>query len=394
MILAIARDGTDPRLPGRDLAGHAFGQYIAIHLRAIAAAGIRSFELDGTSGELVGDLRVLLADGAPLLIVGADVWVSQAALQKFLDSAAHEPGVPRVVRFVGMGNASEVLVAYLPASVALDLLESLGTRVPGTDLLNAAGRLSGLAAMEPAELDRSIPPVRIRDLAELAALEKGILHSRAREAMRAGVRIRDPERVCIRGELLCGPGVELDLDVIIEGRVELAENVRIGAHSIVANSRIGRNTRVNPFSIVQDCVIGADSFVGPYGRVRPGSAIGDNVQIGNFVEVKNSEVGSGSRINHLAFVGDAWLGANVTIGAGTITCNHDGSGVTRTRIESGAYVGSGTELVAPVCVGEGATIAAGSTITKDVPAHKLTVARSRQATIDGWVRTVNKPPEE
>jgi bifunctional UDP-N-acetylglucosamine pyrophosphorylase/glucosamine-1-phosphate N-acetyltransferase len=202
--------------------------------------------------------------------------------------------------------------------------------------------------------------------------------------MEKGVRIRDPRQIWLRGELVAGLDVEIDINVIVEGKVVLGDGVTIGANCILKDSEIGPKTRINPFSLVERASIGADCIVGPYGRVRPASAIGDGVQIGNYVEIKSSEIGSRSRINHHAFIGDAAVAEDVTIGAGTITCNHDGVRVNRTIIERGAYIGSGCNLVAPLRIGERATVGAGSTITEDVPAATLTVARSKQMTIANW----------
>src|SRR3989338_3375165 len=182
--------------------------------------------------------------------------------------------------------------------------------------------------------------------------------------MLKGVYVHDVNNLYIRGDLQCGKGVEIDVNVIIEGNVKLGDGVKIGAHSILRNATIGDNTVVHPFSMVEDAMIGANTFVGPFGRVRPGSTIGDHVQIGNFVEIKNSDIGPRSRINHLAFLGDATLEENVTIGAGCITCNHNGSGAVNTQIKAGAYIGSGCLLVAPLSIGKDATIGAGSTITR------------------------------
>lgn len=228
------------------------------------------------------------------------------------------------------------------------------------------------------------PPVRITDMIELAELERKTFYDRACDAMRAGARIRDPRNIFIRGDLICEPGVEIDINVIIEGKVHLGNEVKVGAHSTLRNATIGAGCTIHPYSTVDGATVGEKTFIGPYGRVRPGSAIGSSVQIGNFVEIKNAQIGSGSRVNHLSFLGDATLGENVTIGAGTITCNHDGSGPQRTVIEANVYVGAGCLLVAPITIGEGATIGAGSTITHDAPAGRLTVARARQATIDAW----------
>jgi bifunctional UDP-N-acetylglucosamine pyrophosphorylase / glucosamine-1-phosphate N-acetyltransferase len=237
------------------------------------------------------------------------------------------------------------------------------------------------------------PQAIAQSMSDIAAVERGELRSRADDAMRAGVRVRDPQNISIRGELRCGTGVEIDLNVIIEGTVNLGDGVKVGANCILINATIGANSRVNPYTMVEDAVIGANALVGPYARVRPGSTIGQSVQIGNFVEIKNSEIGDHSRINHLAFIGDATLGRAVTIGAGTITCNHDGVAVRRTVIGDEAYVGSGCLLVAPVVIGKNATIGAGSTITEDAPPGKLTLARSRQVTVSDWARPEPKPQE-
>lgn len=219
---------------------------------------------------------------------------------------------------------------------------------------------------------------------KLAADERRILYERAIEQLAKGVRIRDPARVDIRGELICGNDVEIDINVIIEGKVVLGDGVKIAANSIISNSIIGAGTRINPFSLVEEATIGEGSFVGPYGRIRPGTKLGDRVQVGNFVEIKNADIASGCRINHLSFVGDAELAVDVTIGAGTITCNHDGVGINKTIIEKSAFVGSGCNLIAPLTVGAHAFIGSGSTITESVPAEKLTLSRSKQVTIKSW----------
>jgi len=215
-------------------------------------------------------------------------------------------------------------------------------------------------------------------------LDKEIAFQRVLELMAMGVDVHSPEQLHIRGTVSCGKNVKLDLNVIIEGDVRLGDDVVVGANSILRDCTIGRGTTINPFSLIENAMIGENCFVGPYGRIRPNVSIGDYVQIGNFVEIKNANIASKCRINHLAFVGDADLGELVTIGAGTITCNHDGVGINRTTIERGAYVGSGCNLVAPLKVNANATIASGSTITKGVAANTLTIARSRQVTVEGW----------
>ncbi len=236
-------------------------------------------------------------------------------------------------------------------------------------------------------LDPEHPPRRVRNLEDVAVVEGAQSLERACTAMRGGVRIRDPRRVFIRGTLKCEPGVSIDVGTIVEGTVAIGSGAEIGPYCVLNNATIGAGTKVRAYSIVDGGSVGAASTVGPYARIRPETTIGDRVQIGNFVEIKGSTIGDGARINHLSFVGDATLDDTVTIGAGTITCNHDGTGPVRTHIGAGAYIGSGCELVAPLEIGAGAMIAAGSTITEDVPAGGLTIARARQVSKAGW-----KPP--
>ena len=219
---------------------------------------------------------------------------------------------------------------------------------------------------------------------KISQKEREVHLKKAYKLIAAGVVVRDPQRLDIRGSLVCGKGVEIDINVIIEGDVLLEDGVFIGANCILTNCKIGKDTQINPFSLIEGAVVGEQSFVGPYGRLRPGSRVGDNVQIGNFVEIKNANISSKCRINHHSFVGDADLAENVTIGAGTITCNHDGIGINRTTIEEGAYIGSGCNLVAPLKINANSTIASGSTITDEVAGDTLTLARSRQVTIENW----------
>ncbi len=204
------------------------------------------------------------------------------------------------------------------------------------------------------------------------------------ELIAAGVEVRNPELLHIHGTVDCGKNVKFDTNVIVEGSVRLEDGVVIGANSILRDCIIGKSTVIHPFSLVENSTIGENCFIGPYSHIRPNVSIENYVSIGNFVEIKNANIHSRCRINHLAFVGDADLSEGVTIGAGTITCNHDGVGINRTTIEQGAYIGSGCNLVAPLKVNANATIASGSTITEEVAADTLTIARSRQVDIDNW----------
>ena len=225
---------------------------------------------------------------------------------------------------------------------------------------------------------------KINEIRKKIQKEKEAAFEKVIDLMSTGVNVKNPELLQIRGLLACGKDVEIDSNVIIEGDVKLGDMVSIGANTILRDCSIGSGTIIHPYSLVEDSIIGENSFVGPYGRIRPKVVIGDFVQIGNFVEIKNSNISSNCRINHLAFVGDSDLGDKVTIGAGTITCNHDSVSVNRTTIGNGVYVGSGCNLVAPLKINTNATIASGSTITEEVLANTLSIARSRQVTVKGW----------
>ncbi|MEI6414508.1 MAG: bifunctional UDP-N-acetylglucosamine diphosphorylase/glucosamine-1-phosphate N-acetyltransferase GlmU [Pseudomonadota bacterium] len=230
----------------------------------------------------------------------------------------------------------------------------------------------------------------VNDRRQLARLERHYQQSLAEEWLLAGVTLLDPARLDIRGELVAGRDVVIDVNVVIEGRVCLGDRVRIGAHCVLQDCEIGADTCVEPFSLIEKSRIGAHARIGPYARIRPESSLGDGVHIGNFVEIKKTIVGEGSKINHLSYIGDAQIGQRVNIGAGTITCNYDGAHKHHTEIGDEAFIGSDTQLVAPVRVGEGATIGAGSTITHDAPPGQLTLSRARQTTVTGWRRPVKK----
>jgi bifunctional UDP-N-acetylglucosamine pyrophosphorylase/glucosamine-1-phosphate N-acetyltransferase len=223
-----------------------------------------------------------------------------------------------------------------------------------------------------------------------AELERLWQRELARRQLEAGVTIVDPARFDLRGELLCGQDVFIDVGCVFEGRVVLADGVRIGAHCVLRNVTLGAATRIESFSHLEQAEVGADAHIGPYARLRPGAKLADATHVGNFVEIKNTNLGKGSKANHLAYVGDADVGERVNIGAGTITCNYDGVNKHRTTIEDDAFIGSDTQLVAPVRVGRGATLGAGTTLTRDAPAGQLTVSRAKQVTIEGWKRPVKK----
>ena len=225
---------------------------------------------------------------------------------------------------------------------------------------------------------------------QLAQLERIYQWQQATKLMDAGVTIADPIRIDVRGSLVCGADVRIDVNCVFEGEVRLADRVEIGAHCVLKDTAVGPGTRIEPFTFVDGAKIGANCRIGPYARLRPGARLAEEVHIGNFVEVKAAEIGAGSKANHLAYIGDASVGRGVNIGAGTITCNYDGGAKHRTVIEDDVFIGSDTMLVAPVVVRRGATIGAGSTITKEAPAGELTLARARQVTVPGWKRPHKK----
>jgi bifunctional UDP-N-acetylglucosamine pyrophosphorylase / glucosamine-1-phosphate N-acetyltransferase len=226
---------------------------------------------------------------------------------------------------------------------------------------------------------------------ELADVER--IHQRniANELLERGVTLRDPTRLDVRGRLTCGRDVIIDVNVIFEGEVHLADGVKIGPNNVIRNATIGAASEIYANCVIEDATVAAGCRIGPFARLRPGSVLKEGAHVGNFVEIKNSELGVGSKANHLAYIGDATVGNDVNVGAGTITCNYDGANKHRTTIGDRAFIGSNTALVAPVTVGADATIGAGSVISKDAPAGELTVARARQLTIPGWRRPQKKP---
>jgi len=231
--------------------------------------------------------------------------------------------------------------------------------------------------------------VGVNSRAQLADLERAWQAALAKQLLESGVTLLDPARIDIRGELICDQDVTIDVGCVFEGRVHLAAGVSVGPHCVIRNSVIESDTKIEAFSHIDQAKVGARSVIGPYARLRPGTVLADEVHVGNFVEIKNSEVGSQSKANHLAYIGDATIGKKVNVGAGTITCNYDGVNKHRTVIEDNAFIGSDTQLVAPVRVGKGATLGAGTTLTKDAPPDQLTVTRVKQVSLN-WQRPVKK----
>ena len=257
-----------------------------------------------------------------------------------------------------------------------------------TDIVTMAVRdaVNVEAILAPSEAE----VLGVNDKIQLAEVESHLRGWRAKELMRQGATLVDPARVDIRGEVTVGKDVFIDVNVVFVGRVHLADGVRIGPNCYVKDTEIGEGTELFSNCVTDQAVIGPQCHIGPFARLRPDAKLDDHVHIGNFVEVKKSHIGSGSKANHLTYIGDASVGSGVNIGAGTITVNYDGANKWQTVIEDNVFIGSGSMLIAPVTIGEGANTGAGSTITKDAPAGKLTLARSKQVTIEGWKRPTKK----
>jgi bifunctional UDP-N-acetylglucosamine pyrophosphorylase / glucosamine-1-phosphate N-acetyltransferase len=266
---------------------------------------------------------------------------------------------------VGRGNNSQGEV-YLTDVVALAVAD-------GVEVVTAQ-------AASPEEV------AGVNDRVQLAALERHFQRRQAEHLMRGGVTLADPTRFDLRGQLRAGRDVFIDLNILIEGEVTLGDRVKVGPNCVLRDCTIGADSEILASSVIEGARVGGQARIGPFARLRPETELAEQVHIGNFVEIKKSQVGSGSKINHLSYVGDALIGEDVNVGAGTITCNYDGANKHRTVIGDRAFIGSDTQLVAPVEVGANATIGAGSTITRDAPPDQLTVSRSRQMSLSGWRR--------
>jgi bifunctional UDP-N-acetylglucosamine pyrophosphorylase/glucosamine-1-phosphate N-acetyltransferase len=251
-----------------------------------------------------------------------------------------------------------------------------------TDVIELAARDGVNVGTVKAEDPWEVAGVNSRH--ELAILERAYQNAQARKLLEAGVGLADLWRVDVRGELACGRDVQIDVNCVFEGEVKLGDRVRIGPNCVLRNVTVASDSEIRAFSLLEDATVGQRCRIGPYARLRPGAALAEEVHIGNFVEVKASRIGAGSKANHLAYLGDAEIGARVNIGAGTITCNYDGVNKNRTVIEDDSFIGSDATLVAPVTIAKGSYIGAGSTISKSTPAGQLTVARAKQVSLPNW----------
>lgn len=291
-----------------------------------------------------------------------------------------------------VGEVNTGVLAY-PAALLAEYLPKIGNdNAQGEyylpDVLSmavAAGHpVAALKAGDASEV------LGINDRAQLAEAEAEHRRRRTRDLMAAGVTLVDPARVDVRGSLTCGRDVLIDVNSVLEGEVVLGDGVQVGPNCVLRDVRVGDGAVIHAMSHLEGAVVGAGCSVGPYARLRPGTELGDGARIGNFVETKKARIGAGSKVNHLSYIGDAQLGSGVNVGAGTITCNYDGSAKHRTEMGNGVFVGSNSTLVAPLALGDEAFVAAGSTLTRDVPAGALGVARGRQRNIDGWQTPVQR----
>ena len=372
------------------------------------------------TGHAVMQALPLLADDAPTLILYGDVPLTSAdSLRRLVEAAggdklailtvvqANPFGLGRIVRVDGEirriveekdANAEERAIKEINSGIIVAPTGHLRRWLSALSNNNAQGEyyLTDIVAMAVAD---GVPVVSAQPGAEwevagvnskvqLAELERRHQLNLANALLEQGVTLMDPARIDIRGTLVCGRDVSIDVGCVFEGHVTLADGVRVGPHNVLVNARIGAGAQIKPFCHIEEAVVGAASMIGPYARLRPGTELGEDVHIGNFVEIKNAQVAAHSKANHLAYVGDATVGSRVNIGAGTITCNYDGANKFRTVIEDDAFIGSDSQLIAPVTVGKGATLGAGTTLSKDAPAGKLTVSRPRQVTIENWTRPV------
>ncbi len=371
----------------------------------------------GTGHALKQALPHLAKDGMTLVLYGDVPLVEAGTLKRMLKpnqltimtAELEDPaGYGRIVRGKG-GNISRI-VEHNDATASERNIREVNTgimAIPNSRLRNWLSRLGNknaqkeyyltdivaLAIKDGAKVSaiqtkHALETLGVNSKAQLAQLERRYQRERANQLLERGVTLADPERIDIRGELACGRDVEIDISCIFEGAVTLGNNVKVGAHCMLKNVKIAAGTELLPYCVIDGAEIGRDCRIGPYSRIRPGTVLENEAHVGNFVEVKNSRIGKSSKANHLSYVGDATVGKHVNIGAGTITCNYDGVNKHRTVIEDEVFIGSDTQLVAPVTIRKGATIAAGTTVTRNAPAGELTLSRVKQVSIHGWKRPV------
>ena len=371
----------------------------------------------GTGHAVKVTLPVLPTDGVSLILSGDVPCITEATLKKLLQASA-ETGIGIVTltvddatgygRIVRKNGAIQAIVEHKDANDEQRKIKEFNTGIycvnnaklhewlPKLSNENAQGEyyLTDIIAMAIAdglsvasvEPELAFEVEGVNDRVQLATLEREFQNNQAKKLMQQGVHLIDPARFDLRGHLSIGQDVRIDINVIIEGDCEFGDHVEIGAGCVIKNSKIAAGTKVQPYSIFDNAVVGADAQIGPFSRLRPGAKLADEVHIGNFVEVKNSSIGLGSKANHFTYLGDAEVGAGSNIGAGTITCNYDGANKFKTIIGDSAFIGSNSSLVAPVNIGNGATVGAGSVITRDVAENSLAFERSKQVAKENYQR--------
>lgn len=371
------------------------------------------------TGHAVMQAAPFLTDSAATLVLYGDVPLTLAStLQRLITAAGNDKlgiltvtledptGYGRIVRENGKVTRIVEQKDASPAEAAITEVNTGIMVIPTARLKDWLANLSNDNAQKEyyltdivaravsegvpivtAQPDTISETLGVNSKVQLAALERLHQHNIAQQLLTDGVTLADPARIDVRGTLQCGKDVAIDVNCVFEGNVFLADGVSIGPNCVMNNARIAEGATIRAFTHIEDAVVGKDAVIGPYARLRPGTELGEDVHIGNFVEVKNSQVAAHSKANHLAYVGDATVGSRVNIGAGVITCNYDGANKFRTVIEDDAFIGSDSQLVAPVTVGKGATIAAGTTLTKNAPENQLTLSRTRQQSL-AWVRPV------
>jgi bifunctional UDP-N-acetylglucosamine pyrophosphorylase/glucosamine-1-phosphate N-acetyltransferase len=365
---------------------------------------------DHTVLVLYGDVPLISTGSLTKLIAAADAG-ALAILSVNLDEARGYGRIMRntegqVVAIVEHQDASEEQLKIrevnsglmaAPAGRLRDWLLGLGRDNTQreyflTDVV--AGAVKAGTGVEAIPATSALEVAGVNDKIQLAQVEAGYRRLRAEELMLAGATLADPARIDIRGDVQVGRDVFIDINAVLIGNVHLAAGVKVGPNCVIDNSRVGEGTEILANSILDHAVVAQNCRIGPFARLRPGTVMHREVHIGNFVEVKNTEIGAGSKANHLTYLGDSRVGKDVNVGAGSITCNYDGANKWPTFIEDGAFIGSGTMMVAPVRIGAGATIGAGSTISSSTPDNKLTFERSRPITKDNWTRPAKLDDKE
>jgi bifunctional UDP-N-acetylglucosamine pyrophosphorylase / glucosamine-1-phosphate N-acetyltransferase len=371
------------------------------------------------TGHAVGQaLEAIPRDGMTLILYGDVPLLRAETLERLIDEAADgsfglltvnlgDPaGYGRIVRDAAGkvcrivehkdANPEELAISEINTGIMAISSADLHRWIPALDNSNAQGEyyLTDCVAAAVADGVKIVSVLAgseaevtgVNNRQQLAALERCYQRDHADRLMELGVMLRDPDRIDVRGSLQCGRDVEIDVNAVFIGDVTLGDRVRVGPNCVIENAVIGNDVELLPNCVIESASIGDGSRIGPFARVRPETVLGRSVHVGNFVEVKKSRIDDGSKVNHLSYVGDSEIGANVNVGAGTITCNYDGAFKHKTVIEDDVFIGSDTQLVAPVTIGRGATVGAGTTVTDDVGADELVISRVKQKTISGWKR--------